>query len=331
VFDVVRVEPDGAALVAGQAAPGASVGLFVEGAEAARVAADGQGRFVALFTLEPSAAPRLLTLAMRLADGTEVAGRDSVALAAIAPPAPEPAVATAAEPAVQPEPEGVVEAVPEAQAEPELQPAPEPAPTALLVTEAGVEVLQDAAPDAAVSIDTITYAPDGAVRTAGRGAAGAAVRLYLDNAPLADVAVAADGQWQVTLPEVEPGLYTLRADQLDAAGAVTARFETPFLRETPQELVTAAETPAPPAPEPAPAAAVPPPPPAAAPVADAPPPPPAMVTITVQPGFTLWQIARDNFGAGTLYVQLFEANRELIRDPDLIYPGQVFTVPALRN
>jgi len=48
----------------------------------------------------------------------------------------------------------------------------------------------------------------------------------------------------------------------------------------------------------------------------------------VQPGFTLWGIARDSFGDGVLYVQVYEANRDKIRDPDLIYPGQVFTIPG---
>ena len=49
--------------------------------------------------------------------------------------------------------------------------------------------------------------------------------------------------------------------------------------------------------------------------------------VTVQPGFTLWQIASESYGDGVLYVQVFEANRDKIRNPDLIYPGQVFTVP----
>ena len=57
------------------------------------------------------------------------------------------------------------------------------------------------------------------------------------------------------------------------------------------------------------------------------PPGPVTVTVTVQPGFTLWGIAQENFGDGVLYVQVFEANRDKIRDPDLIYPGQVFTIP----
>nr|WP_254871549.1 LysM peptidoglycan-binding domain-containing protein [Pseudooceanicola sp. HF7] len=50
--------------------------------------------------------------------------------------------------------------------------------------------------------------------------------------------------------------------------------------------------------------------------------------VTIQPGNTLWAIARENYGDGVLYVRVFEANRELIRDPDLIYPGQVFTIPG---
>jgi nucleoid-associated protein YgaU len=51
--------------------------------------------------------------------------------------------------------------------------------------------------------------------------------------------------------------------------------------------------------------------------------------ITVQPGFTLWGIAEANFGDGIAYVQIFQENRENIRDPDLIFPGQIFQLPDL--
>ncbi len=54
---------------------------------------------------------------------------------------------------------------------------------------------------------------------------------------------------------------------------------------------------------------------------------PPVRIVTVQPGATLWAIARDRYGEGQLYLQVFEANKDKIRDPDLIYPGQVFTVP----
>lgn len=54
---------------------------------------------------------------------------------------------------------------------------------------------------------------------------------------------------------------------------------------------------------------------------------PAPITVTVQPGFTLWGIAQERYGDGVLYVQVFEANKDKIKDPNLIYPGQVFSVP----
>lgn len=411
-FDTVRVDGDGAALVAGRAEAGAAVSILVDGVEAATAAADPRGSFAALFTLPPSQSPRLLTLAETLSDGTVVASSESVALAPVAAPL------------VVTEPEAVATA-PEPAPEPAAEPA---APTALLLTDSGAQVLQSGEPAVAtadaVSIDSISYTADGSVQLAGRGQGGAVVRLYLDNADLASVTISDADTWAVTLPEVAPGIYTLRADQLDAAGQVTARFETPFKRET-LEALAAVATPAAvaatpePAPaavepavaptsapaaaaatlEPAPAAAepvaapIPAPAEVAAPVAPAPiavepataptpapaaiepvaapapapaevaatpepapvdtaptpaaaapivaaaapeaapqpaaPPPP--LTVTVQPGFTLWRIARENFGEGIMYVQVFEANRDKIRDPDLIYPGQVFTIPAPAN
>ena len=51
-------------------------------------------------------------------------------------------------------------------------------------------------------------------------------------------------------------------------------------------------------------------------------------TRIVQPGNTLWAIARDRYGEPLMYLRVFEANRDRIRDPDLIYPGQVFVLPA---
>lgn len=48
---------------------------------------------------------------------------------------------------------------------------------------------------------------------------------------------------------------------------------------------------------------------------------------TVQPGATLWAIAEERYGDGTQFFKVFEANRDTIRDPNLIYPGQVFNVP----
>jgi hypothetical protein len=51
-------------------------------------------------------------------------------------------------------------------------------------------------------------------------------------------------------------------------------------------------------------------------------------SLTVQPGNSLWRIARRSYGAGGRYAIIYSANRDRIGDPDLIYPGQIFTLPA---
>ncbi|PLL13102.1 peptigoglycan-binding protein LysM [Tabrizicola sp. TH137] len=324
-FDLVRVEKDGSALVAGSAAAGATVSLVVTGTELASVPADGQGNFVAMFNLAPSPAPRVLSMSMALPDGTVVPAEATVVIG--------PTVA----------PVALAEAETAGEAAPAAEPVAEAeAPAALLVTDEGAKVLQSAteiAPElvANVTIDTITYTEAGAVQLAGRGTAERVVRLYLDNAQVAEVAIGATGDWAVTLVDVAPGVYVLRADQLDEAGAVTSRFETPFKRETVEALAAASGAAEAVATDEAAAEAA-----AegatvgvadatesgtaAEPVAAAAPAGPT--TVTVQPGFTLWRIATENLGDGVRYVQVFEANKDLIRDPDLIYPGQVFTIPA---
>ena len=348
-FDLVRVEKDGSALVAGSAAPGATVSLRVTGAELAAVPADGQGKFVAMFNLAPSAAPRVLSMSMALADGTVVPADATVVIGPTVAPvvvaeAEAPVPEAEAGEAVAEASEAVAEAT-EALAEAVVEPVAE-APAALLVTEDGAKVLQsatDLAPElvANVTIDTITYTDAGAVQLAGRGTAERVVRLYLDNAQVAETPIGVTGDWAVTLPEVVPGVYVLRADQVDATGKVTSRFETPFKRETVEALAAAsgaaesaveetattesgateaveadaaAEDNSAEQTEAAPAAEV-------EQTATGP------TTVTVQPGFTLWRIATENLGDGIRYVQVFEANKDQIRDPDLIYPGQVFTIP----
>ena len=51
--------------------------------------------------------------------------------------------------------------------------------------------------------------------------------------------------------------------------------------------------------------------------------------VFVQPGNNLWRLARRSYGSGIRYSVIYEANREQIRDPSLIYPGQVFVVPRV--
>ena len=47
----------------------------------------------------------------------------------------------------------------------------------------------------------------------------------------------------------------------------------------------------------------------------------------VQRGNSLWRIAQRAYGAGTRYVVIYSANPNRIRNPNKIYPGQVFKIP----
>lgn len=51
---------------------------------------------------------------------------------------------------------------------------------------------------------------------------------------------------------------------------------------------------------------------------------------TVQGGDSLSKIAKRYYGNAMKYPEIFEANREVIKDPDLIYPGQQLRIPKLQ-
>ncbi len=175
--------------------------------------------------------------------------------------------------------------------------------------EDGVELVQspseeNSAPQQ-VELDTIGYSDTGDVQLTGRLKEGSAVRIYLNNRLVADVTPQQNGNWRGDLEGIDPGVYTLRVDEVHSDGTVLSRVETPFKRE-PVEVLQAAEAQTSEQPQETPA---------------------PIRSVTVQAGDTLWAISRERFGDGVLYVRLFDANRELIRDPDLIFPGQVFTIP----
>ncbi|WP_160144612.1 LysM peptidoglycan-binding domain-containing protein [Pseudogemmobacter humi] len=322
------VTPGGHATIAGRGEPGARVGILIDGVAVAETTVTPGGEFALVTTLAPDPAPSLMMLEMELADGRRIRPDQVVALGPIAGPPPAAAV---------PDETVAADAPPDSAV-----PAAEEKSVALMIGEEGAVALNGAASALLpVAVETITYPAPGLVQIGGSGTPGAWVRLYLDNAPAGGEArVGADGKWLAALDAVAPGLYSLRVDQIDEAGKVTGRFETPFRRETPEALAAATdETPA--AQETAATgagiAAIAPPPaavedtlsvPAGDSVATAAPAMGPPVTITVQPGHTLWAIARGELGEGILYVQLWEANRDRIRDPDLIYPGQVFTIPG---
>jgi nucleoid-associated protein YgaU len=54
---------------------------------------------------------------------------------------------------------------------------------------------------------------------------------------------------------------------------------------------------------------------------------PKIATTVVSRGDSLWRISRATYGAGIRYAVVYKANQNQIRNPDRIYPGQVFVLP----
>jgi len=60
------------------------------------------------------------------------------------------------------------------------------------------------------------------------------------------------------------------------------------------------------------------------------PPPPEKQYYTVKKGDYLSKIAKEVYGDAKKYNVIFEANKPMLKDPDLIYPGQVLVIPPLQ-
>jgi len=143
-----------------------------------------------------------------------------------------------------------------------------------------------------LSIETVDYDDKGLVFLSGMARAGNSIQVYLDNTFVGRTQVDSTGYWSVASSDsATPGDHAIRADELDSDNVVIARVEVPF-----QRSITV------PGSEPG--------------------------AITVVRGNSLWRIARRHYGEGVLFTLIYEANLDQIKDPDLIYPGQVFSLPV---
>ena len=364
-FDIVRVDPEGSGLIAGVAAPGSTITLLIDGTPDISTLVPADGQFVLMFDLPQSDEPTSLSLKEKKADGTIIISSATVLInplskgkvpSVLDPPSvvgeavgvvdSEGVVVTTSEgsvdgaikagsgetvavvdsgDAVVTTAEGSVDSTIKAGSGETVAVVDsgdavvtitkqevvasstgnigdntiKKKPTIVIVDSTGTKVVQSTplpiSPKGGnvenVVIDTITYDDKGDVAISGRGSAGDFVRIYIDDKPVLLTSIGVDGSWVTPLTDIKQGLYKLRADEVSKSGTVLSRVETPFQREN---VMIAAK---------------------------------GASAITVQPGYTLWAIAREKYGSGFQYVRVYQANQDLIKNPDLIYPGQVFKLP----
>jgi hypothetical protein len=177
------------------------------------------------------------------------------------------------------------------------------------------------------------------VFVAGSADAGRKVRVYANDILLGEVVTSPGGRFLIeTERDLPAGDYVIRADALEEDGVkVAARAAVPFEREAAEAqsaVAPAAAEPAKATPATETAAGVEPAKPAgstevaaAAPEAMSPKLQNVDGAVIIRRGDSLWRISRRVYGLGVRYSTIYLANQEQIRDPNRIWPGQVFKVP----
>ena len=143
-----------------------------------------------------------------------------------------------------------------------------------------------------LALDTVDYDDAGNLIMSGRAKPNTTVQVYVNNQPVGAPTADAKGRWTLKLDQtIPPGLYTLRVDQVEDSGKVVSRLELPFARASAADIDLKTGS------------------------------------VVVQPGNSLWRLARATYGDGAQFTTIYQNNQDQIRDPNLIYPGQVFSLP----
>jgi nucleoid-associated protein YgaU len=304
-FDVVRVNPSGDAVIAGRAEPNAEITILDKGKIIGSVQADQRGEWVFLpdsaldpgehsFTLESTPDPDDVPKA----EATKRESETSVVVLV-----PQVAKDIAGRNSNQPAGALAMEV-----------PKSGTGPTRVMNVPNQPAEASAGAPEVP-EISAIDYDSSGRAILSGRAPGGARLFVYLDNQSIGETLANEDGFWSFTpTAPIAPGLHVIRVDQVDQTGKVLARAQTPFEQA---ELPLASQSGS--GDQQAASAdgiqsmngmAI------------------SNGRIVVQPGNSLWKIARENYGEGIRYTVIYEANKEQIANPDLIYPGQVFAIPT---
>ena len=148
------------------------------------------------------------------------------------------------------------------------------------------------APQSPVTVDSVDYDSHGNMALSGAATPGTEVEVTAGKTRLGSAETDSGGRWSLKpRQQVAPGRYDLTAVERTGAGEVLSRIRLPFLRADPVTDFGEGRL------------------------------------VVVQPGNSLWRIARRTYGKGIQYAVIYAANRAQIGNPDLIFPGQIFTLP----
>jgi hypothetical protein len=146
---------------------------------------------------------------------------------------------------------------------------------------------------AGLDIAVVDRDADGRLTIAGRALPGSTVHLYVDNrfvgrarAGEAEAGVqAGEGGWRLAARAPQHGRHALRADAVNAKGKVLVRVEREW--DAGDDMV------------------------------------PVQTAVEAKPDGGAWRIVRRTADGGTVYTVVYRGGGDAVRDPDVLYPGQV--------
>lgn len=341
-FDIVRVEPDGNAVLAGLSAPGSKIEIMSGDKVLARATANSAGEW-ALVLDEPLSVGGHQIAVRSSSNDTE---EPLVSVQNVTVAVPEQALESAIVMLDQPGVPSAIWQSPATTIRPETAEQSSVLPEVRLSTktvpsdssnepddgaDASIEpVLEPKAPDQEqetplVTIEAVETEGEEDLLVAGASRPKASIRIFLDNRLIGETVAGSVGRWNLqTTQSVPKGRLVLRAEQVErSSGAVLARREVPFERD-PKIVGSLAAT------------------------FD-----PGdtfdddirvgtakgrdnvkvsgemimLQRVVVGRGDNLWTIARRIYGSGVRYTTLYSANEGQIRDPATVFPDQVLVVP----
>ena len=306
VFDLLRVEPDGSVVIAGKALPDADVEVIAGATVVGKAKVGPNGDFAIVLDEPLKAGDHQLVLRSTGADNN---------------------VATSAQTAIV--------SVPETKSGQVLALVEEPGQASRLITkpdtvakpqentEAASEAPAKAdkpeskpAQDLPIAIEAVEIEGQ-SVFVAGKAKGGNRVIVHANDTLLGASPISPDGRFLVQSKQpLSVGDYIIRADLLDNANRVLATARVPFRREAGENIsAVASDTEGQTAASPDVHGE------AAAPLQK------VEGSVIIRRGDNLWTISKRTYGKGTRYTTIYLANRDQIRNPDLIWPGQVFNMP----
>ena len=145
-----------------------------------------------------------------------------------------------------------------------------------------------------IALETVQWGVDRPLSMSGTGPAGKPLTLTMDGDRLGTVLVDGNGRWQFSIQRIlSPGDHEV-ALQVGDEPAEQFPFTIEADSDDPSAVPNTGER-----------------------------------VIVIKPGNNLWRIAEATYGNGFRYTLIFQANQGQIDDPDLIFPGQVFTLPSV--